>query len=182
MRHSRALLVAIGLVAMLNFPTYAETPSDPVLYLKTEARVILGEGDRIEGEANLMRSERARLKHEASNLRIGASRLDEMWARATQINAEKYADYPGRDRSQRIMRSDADREEKDAESLQLESQRLDEEAIRLWKLASEIDPRSQNALIKRMACCKPAGTSDIDFLRAEIIKLARSLGTNYFPK
>ena len=175
----RVLLVVFGLVATLTAKAYAEPGSAPVVYLKQQARIILREGDRIKGQAHLMRSEGSRLNREAAELRKCASRLDEKWAIANRTDAEKYRDYSGRDRSQRIMRSDADREDKDAGGLRQEGRRLDEEATRLWKLAAAVDPQAQNDLLKRMqACCKASG---IEFLRTEIIKLARSIGANYSP-
>lgn len=176
---TRALLGVFVLAAMLSVPAYAESSSSPVVYLKRQARIILSEGDRIKGQAHFMRSESARLKREATDLRASASRLDDVWTEAERRDAEKYVDYPGRDRSQHVMRSDADREDKDADGLRQEGTRLDEEAARLWKLAAAVDPKAQNELLKRMqACCKAIS---IGFLRTEIIRLAHAMGANYAP-
>ena len=153
--------------------------SDPASYLQAEAKRILLEGDRIWGEADKMRSESTRLDREATVLREKASHLDAMWEAANRISPEKYKDISGRDRSQVRMRSDADREDRDAGLLVAEGKRLDEEAQRLWKLAQEVDPRAQKDLLDRIrACCRSIA---IDLLRQEIIRIARSIGSEYSP-
>ncbi|MBB5053465.1 hypothetical protein HNQ36_003456 [Afipia massiliensis] len=179
MLYSRTLLMAFCLAAALSDNAFARTPTAPVQYLKRQARIILAEGDRIKGEAMRMRSESARLKLEANGLRAAASQLDQAWERAHSIAANKYPAYPERDRSQKIMRSDADREDVDAIGLLHEGKRLDDEAMRLWNLAAAVDPQASNELLKRMqACCQKSG---IEFLKGEIIRLARQFGAHYSP-
>lgn len=166
------LLIATGAVAEDRF-------SDPTRYLQAEARKILLEGDRIWEEADSMRSESARLSREATELRKQASRLDATWEAANRAAPDKYQDFSGRDRSQIRMRSDATREDSDGARLLVEGKRLDEEAQRLWKLAQEVDPRAQKDLLDRIrACCQSAA---LEHVRQEIIRIARSLGSDYSP-
>lgn len=179
MLYVRTLLVAFCLAATQTESAFAGTSTTPVQYLKRQARIILAEGDRIKGEAERMRSESARLKREANDLRVAASKLDRAWESAHLVDPDKYLAHPERDRSQKIMRSDADREDGDAVSLVYEGKKLDDEAVRLWMLAAAVDPQASNELLKRMqACCQKSG---IDFLRGEIVRLARQFGANYSP-
>jgi hypothetical protein len=157
----------------------AKSHSQRYLYLNREFQRIRLEGVRIKGEADLMRVEGTRLNGQAKNLRTGAAHLDSSWVKANRSNPEKYIDYPGRNRSQRIMLTDADRQDQDADALRVEGTRLDGEAERLSKLAAAVNAQAQQDLIKRMmGCCKKA---DMDSLRTEIFRIARALGTNYVP-
>jgi hypothetical protein len=171
------------LLIALSFVSIESRASDgPIVFMKREADNILREGDRIKREAERMRLEGTRLNTEADELRAEATQLDHQWELAVRIAGERYTDYSGRDRSQIILRSDADREDRDAGSLRAEGQRLDSEAERLWKLAADVDPRIQNSIFERMkaagACCK---TSSIEPLRREIMRLAHELGIHYVP-
>jgi hypothetical protein len=177
-----ATLVLALLAGLLSASTVAQASNRPQTYLKREAENILSQGDRIKQEAARMRSEGKRLNDEAAALRTAAATLDDQWTTATKLAPEKYQEYSGRDRSQIIMRSDAEREDRDADSLRIEGKRLDVEAERLWKLAADVDPRIQNSLFERMkaagACCK---SSSIEPFRLEILKQAHALGVNYVP-
>jgi hypothetical protein len=153
----------------------------PISYLKGEAHRIQREGDRIKSEASLMRSESFHLKLEASDLRDKAAQLDDLWAKANHADPKRYSDYPGRNRSQERMRLDAKREDQDSDALRAEEGRLGAEAERLWKLAAAVNAQAQEELLKRMMCCRPQKSEDIEFLRTEIIRMARALGTNYTP-
>lgn len=58
-------------------------------------------------------------------------------------------------------------------------QELEKEVARLRTLAQEVDPRAQKDLLDRIrACCQSAA---VDLARQEIIRIARSLGSDYTP-
>jgi hypothetical protein len=160
MKHVPASLLSITLAAMcVTFSAYAQDAQAnreaTAIPLKAEAARILAEGDRIKREADLMRSEATRLDSEADALQKGAVYLDQLWENANNLDPNKYKDYPGRDKSQRRMRLDAERENRDAVSLRTEGHRLDAEAVRLWRLAATVDPQAQKDLLDRLRnCCK----------------------------
>ena len=175
-----AAILLLTLIVEVSHPVEAPAKDFATTYLEVEADRILAQGDRIKGEATRMRSEGARLNREASSLREGASKLDALWEKANHTAPQKYVDFAGRAKSQQRMRSDAAREDNDAEELRAEGGRLDDEAVRLWKLAAEVNPRAQKDLLDRIrGCCK--ADQGLEMLRAEIVSIRRSLGSNYVP-
>ena len=147
-------------------------------YLRFEANRIRLEGTRISGEAERIRAEAGVLDKTAEKLRTEASHLDDLWVMANRLNPVRYGDYEGRDRSQQIMRSDADRNVSGAASLQREGHRLDDESSRLMQLAAEVDAQRHKLWLDKFKCCEPK-TSQL--LREKIVALARVIGARYEP-
>ena len=106
----------ISALVLLGFSlaetSFAASPTPDVqvqiTYLEKEGARIVNEAKRIEGEADRLRSEARRLSAEHTRLLSVASALDAKWFNAKATGSE-VQDYPGRDRSQRIIRGDADR-------------------------------------------------------------------------
>jgi hypothetical protein len=147
-------------------------------YLKFEANRIRSESARISGEANHIRSEAGVLDESAEKLRTDASHLDDLWVAANQLNPARFSDYEGRDRSQQIMRRDADRNVSGAASLRSEGHRLDDESTRLKQLAAEVDAQRHKIWFDKFKCCGPK-TGQL--LRETIVALAKMIGARYEP-
>ena len=95
------------------------------------------EGQRLYCESLRVGSEIHRLIDEAERLRTEADRLDEKWLIAHKADPAAFPDTPDRDRSQRIMRSDADALAFTARSLGSVQQDLASEAVRILTLAGK---------------------------------------------
>jgi len=178
-----AVLSAVALTFILALDVNAQSiPPEPepvdFLSLHEQAQKHLLEGDRLLVESGRLRdeaerlsiniekqeSEARRLAFEQKRLLAEVSRLDNLWLVAHEANPELYPDFPGRDRSQRIMRADVDRMAKDErkilagiEVMELDvrqlledADKLSEEALRLWRLAARDDADAQYELWKRL--------------------------------
>lgn len=147
-------------------------------YLRFEANRIRLESTRISGEANRVRAEAGVLDKSAEKLRTDASHLDDLWVTANRLNPVRYSDYEGRDRSQQIMRRDADSAVSGAVSLRSEGHRLDDESTRLKQLAAEVDAQRHKIWLDKFKCCDPK-TGQL--LRETIVALAKVIGARYEP-
>jgi hypothetical protein len=129
-----ALICSTGGVALAQVTVPSATVDRTLQqYAAREANRISSEANRLQGEATRLSAESARLLKEEKRLLDAASVLDERWLLA------KHEDYAGRDRSQRIMRIDADRLQFEAMRLKEEVKQLENEAVRLQKLAQDVE-------------------------------------------
>lgn len=149
-------------------------------YLRDESVRILREGDRIRREAERLTQQASRLEGEAVRLTEQARHLDALWEQAVANAPHRYRDSPGRDRSQTIMRQDAARLRSDSQELRTDIHQLEDESVRLWQLASAVDPRAQGRIWERLkVCCSQANA--LDALRDYIRTTAEKLGVSYRP-
>jgi hypothetical protein len=114
----------------------------------------------LSGEARKILQASVSLKNRASRLRLEGDRLS-----TPTTN-------PGHPRSTNPSET--------ADAFRLRSIKLDEESSRLALLAAAIDPQAQKDLVDRMRACCAMGSSLMG-VRAEIIKIAREMGTDYVP-
>lgn len=154
----------------------------PSAYLAAESARILKEGDRIQGESIRLRAEAHRLDGEGLRLRDAASHLDTIWAMDVRANPALIREFRRHDRSQLIMRADAQHTDSDADKLRLESKRLDAEAARLWKLAAAVDPDAQDDILRRLRERGSNTQASLAILRAKIVQMAQAAGVNYVPQ
>jgi len=111
--------------------------------LKTLDLVV--EGHAHQCEALRTDGEIARLAGEQARLLAGAAGLDADWAMAHRIAPEKFPDYPGRDRSQKIMRETVSGLAVTIADLRQTAQTDRNEARRLLLLAVATIPDAENA-------------------------------------
>jgi hypothetical protein len=181
-------LFLIGVLS--NGAVHAEAPRKPLRstgtsayrYLSREATRISREGNRIEGQAGTLRSESRRLTREKQELLHHAAGLDQRWARANQVDPDRYPDYPGRDRSQKIMRADATTMDADGMGLLAEGRRLDTEATRLRQLAKAVEDDAIGLMKRRqISAAVVVAAVPVTGLRTRIIQLALAYKVQWSP-
>lgn len=179
------VIFALAVVGLLfGQPSSAEENLPPEIrsqvdYLNKEGARIAKESKRIEGEANRLRSEADRLGSEHTRLLSVAAALDAKWLQAKEAAPETVQDYPGRNRSQRIIRGDAARISLSIQQLQTNAVELDDEANRLRHLSADVFE-----LIKKVrdGADKPQPkTDDLSELRKYIRAKARTLSVKWEP-
>jgi hypothetical protein len=158
------------------------TDTSAFQYLSREVARMAKEGDRIEGQAGALRSESRELTREKEALLDHAAGLDRRWARANQIDPDRYPDYPGRDRSQKIMRADASTMIADGVGLLAEGRRLDAEATRLRQLAMAVEDDAIGLMKRRQRSAGAVGPAvPVAGLRTRIIQLALAYNVQWSP-
>lgn len=143
---------------------------------QAESQRVTREADRLRGEAGRVEAEATRLKGEERRLIQTASRLDSMWLQARRADASRVRDYPGRDRSQRILRRDARRALVSAADLELEGRRLNREAARLDRLAVAIDAEAQEEIERRFRLGHLTEQDATRLARQQVASLAARAG------
>lgn len=149
-----------------------------ISYLEKEGTRIAGEAKRIAREANRLRSEALRLGAEQTRLLSVAAALDTEWQKAREASPETVRDYPGRDRSQRIIKADASRISSDVSLLQANAVQLDNESVRLEQLSADV---FELIMKVRGGSGKQPQSTDLLDLRNQIRAMARTLSLKWEP-
>jgi hypothetical protein len=118
------------------------------------------EASRLRAQASVMESEGERLATARSKLLKEAEKIDQIWQVAHDRAPNMYPDYQGRDRSQQLMRIDAQKMAQDVDKLGIEKIQLVQESEKMAKLKAavyaEVIARAPDAV--RILLTKPPST------------------------
>jgi len=148
-------------------------------YLQKEGDRISNEARRIAGEASRLRAEAVRLTGEEKRLLVQAANLDAEWLKAKEAMPDVVQDYPGRDRSQNIMRADANRIALEVKRLEANAQQLDLEGKRLNQLAADVFELMKKLGTSGGGARDPRGS--LSDLKTQIRVMARALSIKWEP-
>lgn len=114
-------------------------------------------GQQLACEARSLREQAATLRQHQSTLVENARGLEEEWRAANRVAPDKFPDFPGRDRSQKLMIADAAKLGATAKDLDEDADALGLEARRILRLAFADADQQQTVLVS----VDPGGQSDL---------------------